>query len=136
AARTILELGPGNTLGAALFAAARGVERIWLCDVGDFAESDMEFYRGLAAQLEAEQPGFAARIDFSERARMLASLNATYLTRGTAGLAEIPSGSLDVILSTAVLEHVGRAEFAALAAEMMRMLRPGGASYHEVDLMD
>lgn len=135
-ANAILELGPGNTLGAALFAAARGVSRIWLCDVGDFAESDMAFYRRLVATLAAEQPGFAARVDLSDRAHMLASLNATYLTRGIASLAEIPSGSLDVILSTAVLEHVGRAEFATLAPEMMRMLRPGGTSYHEVDLMD
>jgi hypothetical protein len=135
-ADAILELGPGNTLGAALFAVARGVGRIWLSDVGDFAESDMEFYRRLAALLEAEQPEFSARVDFSDRERMLASLNATYLTRGTASLAEIPGGSLDVILSTAVLEHVGRAEFATLAAEMMRTLRPGGTSYHEVDLMD
>jgi len=135
-ARAILELGPGNTLGAALFAAARGVTRIWLSDVGDFAESDMEFYRRLAALLEAEQPGFAQRVDLSARARMLASLNATYLTGGTGSLAGIPSGTLDLILSTAVLEHVARAEFARLAAEMMRMLRPGGTSYHEVDLMD
>jgi len=135
-ASAILELGPGNTLGAALFAAAHGVDRIWLCDVGDFAEGGMAFYRRLAAMLEAEHPGFCARVDLTDRARMLASLNATYLTRGTASLAEIPSGSLDMILSTAVLEHVGRAEFATLAREMMRMLRPGGTSYHEVDLMD
>lgn len=135
-ARAVLELGPGNTLGAALFAAAHGATRIWLCDVGDFAESDMAFYRRLAAMVEVEQPGFSNRVDFSDRSAMLASLNATYLTGGTPGLREIPRGSLDVILSTAVLEHVRRSEFATLSAEMMRVLRPGGTSYHEVDLMD
>ena len=67
---------------------------------------------------------------------MLESLNATYLTNGTAGLGDIPSGSLDLILSTAVLEHVGRADFPLLAREMLRLLRPGGTAYHEVDLMD
>jgi hypothetical protein len=136
AAAVLLELGPGNTLGAALFAAARGVTRIWLSDVGDFAGSDMEFYRRLAAMIEVEQPGFSNRVDFSDRSAMLASLNATYLTAGTESLCEVPSDSLDVILSTAVLEHVRRSEFAMLGAEMMRMLRPGGTSYHEVDLMD
>ena len=67
---------------------------------------------------------------------MLASLNATYLTTGTASLAEIPNASLDLILSTAALEHVARPEFAMLAREMMRMLKGGGTAYHEVDLMD
>jgi SAM-dependent methyltransferase len=135
-ATAVLELGPGNTLGAALFAAALGVDRIWLSDVGDFAETGMAFYRRLAALLEAEHPGFSARVDFSSRDAMLASLGATYLTTGTASLAAIPDASLDVILSTAVLEHVARSEFAMLAREMMRTLKPGGTSYHEVDLMD
>lgn len=135
-ARTILELGPGNSLGTALFAAARGVTRTWLCDVGDFASGDMALYREIAATLEPDAPGFSARVDLTDRARMLTSVNATYLTEGVASLAAIPDGSLDVILSTAVLEHVRRAEFARLAAEMRRMLRGGGTAYHEVDLMD
>jgi SAM-dependent methyltransferase len=135
-AGTILELGPGNTLGTALFAAARGVERTWLVDVGDFAIADMALYRDIAGRLEVEAPGFAARADLADRGRMLTSLNATYLTGGTASLAEIPSGSLDMILSTAVLEHVRRGEFPRLAAEMLRMLRPGGTAFHGIDLMD
>lgn len=136
AARTVLELGPGNSLGTALFAAARGVERTWLVDVGDFVSDDMVLYREIARMMEAGAPGFAARVDLTGRAGMLASLNATYLTGGTADLAKIPSGSLDLILSTAVLEHVRRGEFSTLAAEMLRVLRPGGTAYHEVDLMD
>lgn len=135
-AQALLELGSGNSLGTALFAAAEGVSRVWLTDVGDFAESGMDFYRRLAALEETAHPGFSAQIDFSGRAAMLRSLNATYLTTGTLSLAAIPAGSLDLILSTAVLEHVGRSEFATLAREMMRALRAGGTAYHEVDLMD
>ena len=131
-AASLLELGPGNSLGTALFAAAEGVKRTWLADVGDFASDDMAFYRRLAAMVG----GLSARVDFSDRARMLQSLNARYLTNGTAGLSDIPDGSLDLILSTAVLEHVGRADFPLLAREMLRLLRPGGTAYHEVDLMD
>jgi SAM-dependent methyltransferase len=133
-AATLLELGPGNSLGTALFAAAEGVERMWLADVGDFASNDMAFYRRLAGMVPA-YPGHQS-INFTDRAGMLASINATYLTGGTASLAELPDGSLDLILSTAVLEHVGRADFSLLAREMLRLLRPGGTAYHEVDLMD
>lgn len=131
-ATSLLELGPGNSLGTALFAAAEGVERTWLADVGDFASDDMAFYRRLAAMAG----GGSARIDFTDRVAMLASLNATYLTDGTASLAKIPDSSVDLVLSTAVLEHVGRADFPILAREMLRLLRPGGTAYHEVDLMD
>lgn len=130
-AAALLELGPGNSLGTALFAAAEGVERTWLADVGDFASDDMAFYRRLAGMTDG-----LSRVDFSDRAAMLQSLNATYLTGGTASLRDIPDGSLDLILSTAVLEHVGRTDFPLLAREMLRLLRPGGTAYHEVDLMD
>jgi SAM-dependent methyltransferase len=136
AARTMLELGPGDSVGGALFAAAHGIEHTWLSDVGDFASRDMTVYRAIAGVIEAETPGFAARIDLTDRAHMLASLNATYLTGGTASLAEIASGSLDVVLSSAVLEHVRRTEFSQLMAETFRVLRPGGTAHHEVDLMD
>jgi SAM-dependent methyltransferase len=133
---SLLELGPGNSLGTALFAAAEGVGRVWFADVGDFASDDMAFYRRLAGMVEADHPALSSRADFTDRARMLQSLNATYLTGGTASLRDIPDGSLDLILSTAVLEHVGRADFPLLAREMMRLLRAGGTAYHEVDLMD
>jgi SAM-dependent methyltransferase len=135
-ARAVLELGPGNSVATAIFAAAEGVERVWLADVGDFASQDMALYRESLARVAGEASELARRIDLSDRARMLASLNAAYLTDGTASLAEIPDGSLDVALSTAVLEHVRRAEFASLARELFRMLRAGGTCYHHVDLMD
>ncbi len=130
-AASVLELGPGNSLGTALFAAAEGVARVWLSDVGDFASDDMAYYRRLAGMADGR-----SRADFTDRARMLESLNARYLTNDTAGLSEIPDGSLDLILSTAVLEHVRRTDFPLLTREMMRLLRPGGTAYHEVDLMD
>ena len=60
---SVLELGPGNSLGTALFAGGEGVERVWLADVGDFAETDTAFYRRLADMVEVRHPGFSRRVE-------------------------------------------------------------------------
>ena len=135
-ARTVLELGPGDSVGTALFAAAQGADRIWLIDVGDFATPDMAVYREILDSLAAGAPDLAGRVDLSNRDRMLDTLNATYLTGGTGSLAEVPDSSVDAVMSTAVLEHVRRGEFATALAEMFRVLRAGGTAYHIVDLRD
>ena len=45
-------------------------------------------------------------------------------------------GSVDVVLSKSVLEHVRRALVRPLLAEMFRVLRPGGVMVHIIDLRD
>ncbi len=130
---SLLELGPGDTIATALFAAAAGVRRIWLMDVGDHASTDMAAYRAIAGRISGD---FAAGLDFSDRAALLASLGATYLTGGLADLAVIPDGAVELTLSYTVLEHVRRAEFVPLLAELHRVTAPGGLGHHLVDLMD
>jgi len=132
----LLELGPGDSLGTALFAAARGIERVWLVDIGDFATRDMAVYHRIVRLIDAEAPGFAARVDLSSRERMLDSVGASYWTQGAASLAKVPDGAADAVFSTAVLEHIRRSEVSAMLAETFRILRPGGAAIHRVDLMD
>ena len=136
AARTVLELGPGDSVGTALFATAHGADRIWLIDVGDFATRDMAIYREIVDSLKASAPDLATRVDLSDRDRMLASLNAAYITSATGSLAAVTEGSVDVVTSAAVLEHVRRAEFTTALAEMFRVLRPGGTACHLIDLRD
>lgn len=46
----------------------------------------------------------------------------------------VPEGSLDLIFSTSVLEHVMRPR--EVYAAMARAVRPGGIAYHSVDLRD
>ncbi|MCW3475359.1 class I SAM-dependent methyltransferase [Limobrevibacterium gyesilva] len=132
----MLELGPGDSLANALYAAAEGVRTIWLVDAGDFATADMAVYERIVRLIEADCPDFAARVDLSSRAAMLASLGARYLTGGTGDLGRIPAGSIDLIVSYMVLEHVGRGTFDRLLAETRRILAPDGLAYHFVDLMD
>ncbi len=130
---TLLELGPGDTIANAMYAAARGVRQIWLMDVGDHASSDMAEYRAIAATLPAD---FTATLDFTSRATLLASLNTTYLTAGPPSLRAIPDGSIDLTVSYTVLEHVRRADFARLLADLHRLSAKGGLAHHLVDLMD
>ena len=133
APQSLLELGPGDTLANALYAAAAGIPRIWLVDVGDFASADMDHYRAIAGAIG---PDFAARVDFASREAMLASIGATYLTDGLASLAAMPAACVDLSLSYTVLEHVRRGSFAGEMAELRRVTAPEGIGLHVVDLMD
>lgn len=134
--RSLLELGPGDGLANALYAAAAGVSMIWMVDVGDFASQDMRGYRQVVQQIAQDNPGFAERVDLSSRAAMLASVGARYLTGDTSVLRTVPSDSVDLIVSYATMEHVRRHELARLLAETFRMLAPGGVARHWIDLMD
>ena len=129
--KSLLELGPGDSLANALYAASAGVGRIWLMDAGDFATTDMDAYRRIAATL----PGLPG-LDFASRKALLASLNATYLTGGVASLAAIPDGAVDLTVSYVVLEHIRRAAFTPLMAELHRITASGGLGHHFIDLMD
>jgi len=133
---SLLELGPGDSVANALHAAAAGVGSIWLADTDDFATSDMAQYRRIVERIAQHQPQFPDRVDLTSRAAMLASVNARYLTGGTASLRAIPDRSIDLAVSYAVLEHVRRGEFGQLFAELHRVLAPSGLAFHWVDLMD
>ena len=123
-ATSLLDFGREQP-GTALYAAAEGVERMWLADVGDFASDDMAFYRRLAGMVRGVS-GSPAHADFTDRAGMLASINADLSDRrhGEPRRA-FPMARSISILSTAVLEHVGRADFApARARDAARCCAP------------
>lgn len=135
AAFTVLELGPGDSLATALIAAAHGASRTYLVDVGDFAGTDPAVYRRLARELAARGHPPPAP-EFNTVREMLDSTGARYLTTGLQAFAQIPSGSVDLVFSHSVLEHVRREEMADTLREMRRLLRPGGVASHNIDLRD
>jgi len=51
-------------------------------------------------------------------------------------LAQIPTEGIDFCFSNAVLEHVDKSDFSRMVKELFRVLKPGGASSHRVDLKD
>lgn len=131
-----LELGPGDSPLGALVAASAGAAETWLIDVGPFADYRPSMHAAAHERLRllgCDPPG-PPRIETFEQ--YLEVLNTRYLTTGIEGLAQVPSGHIDVAWSHAVLEHVRRDQFEGLMTELRRVLRPTGAISHRVDLLD
>ena len=133
-----LELGPGDSLSSAVIGHAMGAARCWLVDSGAYACRDMTVYLALTQSIRA-RGGARRTVAISpadDAAALLARCGASYLEDGLRSLAQVPDGSCDFVYSQAVLEHVPKAEFAAIMREIHRILKPGGASSHDVDFQD
>jgi len=134
--RTILELGPGDSISTAILAAAHGARAV-LVDAGRFVRADVAPYQAVAAglaKLGYTVPDLSTSVDVPD---VLERCGARYLTRGLASFAEIGDASIDFIFSQAVLEHVRRHEFADTMRECRRVLKRGeGVASHRVDLKD
>ena len=133
---TGLEMGPGDSIGSAIVAKARGFSRFFLVDAGDYANRDVETYRNLGRACMRDgraAPDMERAASFED---VLTICDATYLTEGLQSYRELPAASVDLIFSQAVLEHVRRHEFAEVAAQMHRILKPDGIASHQVDLRD
>lgn len=131
----ILELGPGDSVASAIIAAAHGA-RAFLVDSGRFAKNSPSVYQELVGRLQASglhPPDIADCMTLED---LLTACRAVYCTDGLRSLEEIESGSIDLIYSHAVMEHVRREEFLPTQRECARLLRPGGLCSHQVDLRD
>jgi SAM-dependent methyltransferase len=137
----VLELGPGRTaevsIALALVGArsARGIDtRVQV--PADWAEPHRV---ATVAAMLAGKPGGPLRqlaepdglrdVDFSAPLRV--SFHAY-----DGGRMPLPDGSVDLIVSKSVLEHVAPRHLARLVPEMARVLRPGGGMVHVIDLRD
>jgi SAM-dependent methyltransferase len=131
-----LEMGPGDSVGSAVAAKAMGFSAFYLVDAGDYANRDVETYKEMSRICSREDlapPDLERASSFND---ILAACNAVYSTNGLQSYRDIPTASVDFIFSQAVLEHVRRNEFAQIAAEMRRILKPDGVASHQVDLRD
>jgi SAM-dependent methyltransferase len=136
APRSVLEVGPGAMVRRAPIAAALGLGPIWYLDVEDDAPRDVEPYRRAAqAARDAgltppDLAGCATRED------VFRVCNARYLLGGTEALRAVPDGSVDLVFSEVVLEHVRRDAFAPLLAALRRVTAADGVGLHGVDFHD
>lgn len=131
----ILELGPGNSIATGLIAAAHGATAV-LVDVGDFATDDVRFYVRLAGELRRRGFSTPDINDCTSTTEVLDRCGAEYHSNGLESLRSIPSASIDLIFSQAVLEHVRSSVFEDTMVELRRILSPGATSSHRVDLRD
>jgi len=132
---TVLELGPGDSIATAILAAAHGARAV-LVDSGDYASQDLQVYLDLAERL-SEQGLAAPDLDgVRTLPEILERCASSYLTEGLASLEGLPSDSIDLVFSQAVLEHVRRDEFDRTLQELARVLKGDGVASHRVDLRD
>lgn len=133
--KTILELGPGDSIATALVASCYGAKAI-LVDAGPFATTDIGRYRKLMEALDhsgLNPPDISAATTLED---VLAACDARYLTQGLDGFSSIETGTVDLIFSQAVLEHVRKHEFLDTMGECFRVLSFKGIASHRVDLKD
>jgi len=136
ATRTVLELGPGESLYSAVLAKAFGFRGSLLVDVGDFSLPDPGAYQRFSVWLRGRGYPSPDLSDCGDLGGILARLDAKYLTDGLEALKLIPDRSVDFIFSQAVLEHVRRNEFLETSRQFRRILAPEGVSTHVIDLKD
>jgi SAM-dependent methyltransferase len=133
---TLLELGPGDSLLSGPIAKSFGAGRCLLLDIGDFASRKLEPFHRLVDRLAAEGGDVSSLRGCRNWDEILARCNAQYLTGGLESLRQIPAGSVDLIWSQAVLEHIPRKDFLAIMCELRRILSKNGRCSHTVDLTD
>lgn len=133
--KTILEIGPGDSIGTAVIAASYGAKAI-LLDSGDFATTDISFYIGLTNELRGRGLHPPDLSNVTSLREILDLCSSVYLTGGVTSYSSIESETIDLIFSQAVLEHIDRLSFQDAMRECYRVLKPNGQASHQIDLRD
>jgi SAM-dependent methyltransferase len=136
APRAVLELGPGAMVLRAPIAAALGFGPIWYLDVEDDAPRALEPYRAAAAAARAAgltPPDLSACATHED---VLRACGARLLIGGPEHLAALAPGSLDLVFSEVVLEHVRRSALLPLFRALRGVTAADGVGLHGVDFHD
>lgn len=134
--KTVLEIGPGDSLASAVAARAHGAAGSLLVDAGAYASRDIDLYRAMAAALTERGLTPPDLSDAATLEDVLARCSARYLTTGVDAFADLPDASVDLIWSHSVLEHIPLKQLPRLMAEMRRVLKPEGCMSHNIDFQD
>ena len=131
----ILELGPGDSISTSIIASCFGAKTI-LLDAGDFVQKDLLEYSELINYLKKQGYKTSHLEDCHDFDDLLKATRTTYLTKGLKSYDSIPSDSIDIIISQAVLEHIRQHELEQTLRENKRILEKNGSCSHQIDLKD
>lgn len=146
---TVMEIGTGWTHWEALFTRLFYKVDIVLFDVWDNRQFDgFQAYVGeLRRRLRDEVDRPAAALTRAEElldqvlaapdfAAVYRLLNFRYMVQHDGSLTAQPDASLDLVISSDVLEHVSVSDLPKLMAEMKRILKPHGMVGHRIAQFD
>ena len=135
--KTILELGPGINFGSALFLACHGALPI-VADrflVNWDPDYHPKFYTGLReALIESGLAPDVTPLETLIRRERYANSEIRCIWRSAEDLAGIPSESVDIVVSNAVLEHLF--DLPRACCELARVSKPLAFGFHQVDFRD
>lgn len=134
--RTILELGPGDSVATAVIAKALGADHTILVDAGSFATHEVAQYQHLADHLLAEGLAPPDLTGCKSLDDVLVRCDGEYHTHGLTSLRTLPADVADLVFSHAVLEHIRRPELGEMLRETFRLAKHGGYASHQIDLRD
>lgn len=134
--RSLLEVGPGRMVLRAPVLAGLGLDQIWFIDAADSAPAEPGPFQAVAALARGRGLAVPDLAGLPDRAAILERCRSRLLLGGPAALAAIPDGSIDVVISEAVLEHVRREDMAPLLAQLRRVTSPDGVGLHRIDFQD
>ena len=132
--KEVLEYGPGDTLCMALLLYAYGARRVTCVDrfpLSRLSANNIGAYHHLLNTLPAG-PRDRAQSAFKQKNQVTSGFDPAAIAYKVTPNGLAGSGSYDLILSRAVLEHVNNLE--ETMRDIKRNLKPGGISIHKVDL--
>ena len=133
---SVLEIGPGDALTAAVVARAYGAASTCHVDVAPFATPDVAVYQSVARFLSERclpAPDLSVAHSLED---VLTACGGRYETGGLDSLRALPDASFDLIYSNGVLQCIPPLQLLATLKETRRLLHPRGVSVHSVDLRD
>jgi SAM-dependent methyltransferase len=128
------EFGAGWDLATPLAMAALGVRQQLLFDIVRVATPSLidRAYNDLRS-MGLELPEVAPRHSIAD---LLDSLGITYVAPTDARRSGLPEHSIDVAVTTSVLEHVSEEDIREILVELRRVLAPGGICSFAIDYHD
>jgi len=147
--RTVLEVGPGPFARAAVAFHLMGARRVYAVDHlplmrGEWISRYVNVLRResercaqlLGVPAEQVEQRLAALSGLQTREQFFQHLDMTYMAPADAASTGLPDGSIDLIFSYGVIEHIPLDDLHRLMRETRRILSPDGRAYHNIGLHD